>query len=864
MSVSLIRLVVHRTICEMGRAPNPGAPQRVSAHVVPKAPSFPSDDEDEKTTIESGWEEEASTTVEQGEVAEKIRALGLGLEPRRPNTSVTSTTGSGMTEEPTVDDPRASAALALLPPPVTAQLVVTQGTDAGQALEVRPGKTYTIGRGVDNDLVLSDIAVSRKHFDIRHDNGAWIVADRGSGNGTLVNNRIEDAPFQLASGDVIEVGNTAFRFDVPNGVPRAQPSYDSGASTDEDDGELSTVSGKPLSEAALVKIAAAVSRPKTLPPPAPLQRPRTQTGRPPGSYASDRSGPASLATQPLQPQPAPLPPGALAAALAPTLSPLQALQALPLPQMANRPPLAPTALGDPPPGALPTTLPGQGPPRPARLPFSYPSVSDMPPLLAAGGPRPPMLVTSAQPGRDATSTAQVPPMSYSNAGPAIVPPQAHRAPPPAHRRVKMMLGAAAIVLFAAVVTIAIVTAATRGPALEGPPPAVPAVRPSVVPIEPPSPVDPPRPDKLAPSAATTPASVPRPDKLAAAPSLTTPPATAPSMPPATLPARTTPSPIGATVPSPVTATRPATTTPPPALATSPPATTTTTPSAAGRPTPSTSTAPSVAMATTPAAPVRPDKPESTPPRGDKPERTPRQEAASPGSPRADKKAPKRPDKKPDKKALAVRAEPERSEVAAPRVDKKHIGRTVEDVKSDASSLYRVRKFSAAAASITAALSSFSGADLRELKNLVAIYTQFGRAYSIGMNTDTKPTEAFVLLGQAADFDRELGAAFAAEIRDRLLTVSLRAASFYLGLKQYDAAFKAVRQAERLGGNASSSSTLKLIRDNLEARAAELVRSANADIASDPEAAKVKLRQVLGMVDPKTVQYVRATKLLNGL
>jgi hypothetical protein len=75
----------------MGRAPNPGAPQRVSAHVVPKAPSF-SDDEDEKTTIESGgWEEEASTTVEQGEIADKIRALGVGLEQaRRVNTSITA------------------------------------------------------------------------------------------------------------------------------------------------------------------------------------------------------------------------------------------------------------------------------------------------------------------------------------------------------------------------------------------------------------------------------------------------------------------------------------------------------------------------------------------------------------------------------------------------------------------------------------------------------------------------------------------------------------------------------------------------------------------------------------------------------
>jgi hypothetical protein len=229
----------------MGRASNPGAPQRVSAHVVPKLPAFSADDEEEKTTIESGgWEEEASTTVEQGDVAEKIRALGIGLEQaRRANTSITSTNGGSMSDEPTVDDQRGAAALAMLPPPIVARLVITQGNDAGQAIEVRLGKTYTIGRGIDNDLVLTDIAVSRKHFDIRNEHGAWVLADRGSGNGTLVNHRIEDAPFMLASGDVIEIGNTSFRFDMPNGAPRAQPS---GGDSPDDDLELSTVSGKPL------------------------------------------------------------------------------------------------------------------------------------------------------------------------------------------------------------------------------------------------------------------------------------------------------------------------------------------------------------------------------------------------------------------------------------------------------------------------------------------------------------------------------------------------------------------------------------------------------------------------------------------
>ena len=132
----MIPQVPHRTIRKMGRAPNPGAPQRVSAHVLPKAQAFSVDDEDEKTTIESGgWEEEASTTVEQGEVADKLRALGVGLDQaRRPNTGITSTNG-GASDEPTVDDQRVAGALAMVSPQIVARLVITQGNDSGKAIE---------------------------------------------------------------------------------------------------------------------------------------------------------------------------------------------------------------------------------------------------------------------------------------------------------------------------------------------------------------------------------------------------------------------------------------------------------------------------------------------------------------------------------------------------------------------------------------------------------------------------------------------------------------------------------------------------------------------------------------------------------
>ena len=54
--------------------------------------------------------------------------------------------------------------------------MVTSGNDTGQQLDVQPGKTFTIGRGLDNDFVLTDIAVSRKHFDLRP---AAIIRDLG-------------------------------------------------------------------------------------------------------------------------------------------------------------------------------------------------------------------------------------------------------------------------------------------------------------------------------------------------------------------------------------------------------------------------------------------------------------------------------------------------------------------------------------------------------------------------------------------------------------------------------------------------------------------------------------------------------------
>ena len=110
-----------------------------------------------------------------------------------------------------------------------ASLVVTAGSDLGREFILDATRSMTVGRGLDNDIVLTDITVSRKHFDLSFgvSGGAtrWILSDRGSGNGSLVNDRVEDAPFAISHGDRIEIGQTEFRFEQSDGSARwATPS----------------------------------------------------------------------------------------------------------------------------------------------------------------------------------------------------------------------------------------------------------------------------------------------------------------------------------------------------------------------------------------------------------------------------------------------------------------------------------------------------------------------------------------------------------------------------------------------------------------------------------------------------------------
>ncbi|HEY1584295.1 MAG TPA: FHA domain-containing protein, partial [Polyangia bacterium] len=100
-----------------------------------------------------------------------------------------------------------------------AVLHVIGGADRGKTYELVLPETR-VGRGADQDLVLADIAVSRRHFTIHAESGRYRMRDLGSGNGTLVNGQRLDTVI-LNDGDQLECGNTLMRFD--QAVARAAP-----------------------------------------------------------------------------------------------------------------------------------------------------------------------------------------------------------------------------------------------------------------------------------------------------------------------------------------------------------------------------------------------------------------------------------------------------------------------------------------------------------------------------------------------------------------------------------------------------------------------------------------------------------------
>src|SRR5215831_8663540 len=133
-------------------------------------------------------------------------------KPARPPTVIAA--------RPVVAEPAAAAPVPAAPAPAAPAPDVpvpaapggmtTGGRREPSVIRRLPTKVLRIGRAPDNDVVISDLSVSRHHAELRRVGDSYQIADLDSHNGTFVNGqRVVTAP--LTEGDIVSVGPSTFR-----------------------------------------------------------------------------------------------------------------------------------------------------------------------------------------------------------------------------------------------------------------------------------------------------------------------------------------------------------------------------------------------------------------------------------------------------------------------------------------------------------------------------------------------------------------------------------------------------------------------------------------------------------------------------
>jgi hypothetical protein len=104
------------------------------------------------------------------------------------------------------DQPLAQAT----PPPAQAARALLVGEGRRRMLS---GDRVVVGRSREADIVIDDPNVSRRHAELRREDGSWAIADLGSTNGIKVNGRrVEQS--SLDPGDEIMIGTIELSFEV--------------------------------------------------------------------------------------------------------------------------------------------------------------------------------------------------------------------------------------------------------------------------------------------------------------------------------------------------------------------------------------------------------------------------------------------------------------------------------------------------------------------------------------------------------------------------------------------------------------------------------------------------------------------------
>lgn len=115
-----------------------------------------------------------------------------------------------------------------------AQLVILRGKERGRVVELH-GSAISIGRRLDNNLVLLSASVSKYHASVERDGQHHQVRDLESTNGTCVNHVKVAAkqPMELRHGDTVQVGDISLLYCQAGDVGRLEDLMDVSFDADE-------------------------------------------------------------------------------------------------------------------------------------------------------------------------------------------------------------------------------------------------------------------------------------------------------------------------------------------------------------------------------------------------------------------------------------------------------------------------------------------------------------------------------------------------------------------------------------------------------------------------------------------------------
>lgn len=85
------------------------------------------------------------------------------------------------------------------------------GARAGERIPLGT-RRMLMGRSADCEICINHASISRCHAELSLEEGHYVLRDRGSANGTRVNNTVLQGPVRLADGDVLRLGNVALKF----------------------------------------------------------------------------------------------------------------------------------------------------------------------------------------------------------------------------------------------------------------------------------------------------------------------------------------------------------------------------------------------------------------------------------------------------------------------------------------------------------------------------------------------------------------------------------------------------------------------------------------------------------------------------